>query len=799
MPANIRLFFLYIFLVCFLALLFPYHILAVFVSGNGGISTVHQDNVPQIDHNGRVKYSYDETSFFPLALYWTDIGPVYGGSLPNLNTGSILNTTPVKLGTHNNIDYFKGTIDEVVVWNRALTANEIMSVKNGTPVVSGLVSGWDFENIAGGVVPDASGNGNTGQISGATVVGGKNGQGLSFNGTSDQVTISNQAPFNFEWNTPFSVSAWIKYPPGDQMGAFRHILAKIGPGPQYRGFLFRVDNTGTGLGRLGFGLVDDGSIQKYHWASGFKTALNDDQWHHVAATYNGNGLKSGITLYVDGVVEPYLADSTARGQAWKQFVAMYPTLDPNLYLRNSLPEVKAANFNTVFLQYGQPPNSYEMDFVNNYGLKIVPNLYHLPNAPTAVDGYVTQFKNHPALLMWHLFDEMAGVPKYGWDGWKSIYNTIKTIDPNRVVFANQDGLGCPFSDFSDILSTDFYPIGWNWNQSLMSVVDWMKDRVACRHPNSPIKKPVSQILQAFREGARWYYPTAAQLRNMAYGSIVGGVTSLWYFLQNSFYFAPDPVPYTQEGGSAGISPQVRPDLWNEATKINSEITMYKKVFLSKTSTENYNITFERTNCGSNDCQEVLNMWDLCTPISGSDSCTQQPMCHWANDKCLSNLDNLFSRYPLQTMLKETGEPGLRYLLAVNVDPHPLTGRFAFPWRNPTKVTSLFDNRNIPVENGGTFTDSFTPYGVALYKIEDPSYIPVSATPTPTPSPTPSCPLKSRGDLDCTNVINIFDYNILVYSFGTTGTPGWIVADINPDGKIDIFDYNILVYNFKATQ
>ena len=63
----------------------------------------------------------------------------------------------------------------------------------------------------------------------------------------------------------------------------------------------------------------------------------------------------------------------------------------------------------------------------------------------------------------------------------------------------------------------------------------------------------------------------------------------------------------------------------------------------------------------------------------------------------------------------------------------------------------------------------------------------------TPSPTPNCPKASLGDINCDNVINIFDYNILIGNFGKSGAG--IQGDLNGDGVVNIFDYNTLVSNF----
>lgn len=62
----------------------------------------------------------------------------------------------------------------------------------------------------------------------------------------------------------------------------------------------------------------------------------------------------------------------------------------------------------------------------------------------------------------------------------------------------------------------------------------------------------------------------------------------------------------------------------------------------------------------------------------------------------------------------------------------------------------------------------------------------------TPSPSPS---TKAGDLNGDNVVNIFDYNIVLSNFGKKGTAGFILSDLIKDGVIDLFDYNALLNYF----
>jgi type II secretory pathway pseudopilin PulG len=71
---------------------------------------------------------------------------------------------------HDNSLHYSGAIDEVSVWNTALTQAEIQSYMTTPPTGSetGLVGYWDFIEGSGNTVNDLSGNGNHGAITGAT-------------------------------------------------------------------------------------------------------------------------------------------------------------------------------------------------------------------------------------------------------------------------------------------------------------------------------------------------------------------------------------------------------------------------------------------------------------------------------------------------------------------------------------------------------------------------------------------------------------------------------------------------------
>ena len=122
---------------------------------------------------------------------------------------------------------FNGSIDDVRVYSRALSAGEITQLYNlgaatkisatskGLPGVglnNGLVGHWTFDgpkmlsNVA-----DSSISGNTGYLvhsgSGTTTTAGKLGQALSFDGVDDYVIVNNNAAFNSQ--SAMTWSFWI--------------------------------------------------------------------------------------------------------------------------------------------------------------------------------------------------------------------------------------------------------------------------------------------------------------------------------------------------------------------------------------------------------------------------------------------------------------------------------------------------------------------------------------------------------------------------------------------------------------
>jgi hypothetical protein len=131
----------------------------------------------------------------------------------------------------SNSVFYNGIIDDIAIYNRALTEQEIQSLYTGTtppPCVSlpsnlqqGLVGYWPFCGNAN----DESGNSNDGSVNGATLTEDRFGNAdaaFSFDGVDDHVIIENNA--QLQGITDIAISGWINI---NQLPDSNSVLAGI--------------------------------------------------------------------------------------------------------------------------------------------------------------------------------------------------------------------------------------------------------------------------------------------------------------------------------------------------------------------------------------------------------------------------------------------------------------------------------------------------------------------------------------------------------------------------------------------
>ncbi len=196
--------------------------------------------------------------------------------------------------------YFKGLIDDVRVYTRALSASEIKQVYNegvggkvnvdnaSGSLLSGLVGYWPFNGAdVTDKIYDRSGNNNNGYVGGGAATSsmktiGKVGQALSFNGANGYIATGYTIPAQSS-ATSFTWSSWAKLNPGNT--CCRVLLG------------FRTGATWVKLTPASFEY--SGGIITY--------AIPTGSWVHLAVVKDG----SSFTYYANGAVVGTASNSSS--------------------------------------------------------------------------------------------------------------------------------------------------------------------------------------------------------------------------------------------------------------------------------------------------------------------------------------------------------------------------------------------------------------------------------------------------------------------------------------------------------
>ncbi|MEK7090561.1 MAG: LamG-like jellyroll fold domain-containing protein, partial [Patescibacteria group bacterium] len=212
------------------------------------------------------------------------------------------------LGVHG--EDFPGLIDDVRVYNRALSADEIKRLYNlgGTFTVNksqstgtlkdGLVGHWTFDEkdmpndqTAG----DASGQGNNGTLTNDPVRAiGRIGQALNFDGNNDYVNLGTRIGPD---NLPVTISGWINTTNVSASEGIFSTDKTQASAHNHTGIWFNISQFTAGVIDVSFGADTNCGPSGRRTKTG-TTVLSANQWYHVAAVVGG---ATDMSLYINGV------------------------------------------------------------------------------------------------------------------------------------------------------------------------------------------------------------------------------------------------------------------------------------------------------------------------------------------------------------------------------------------------------------------------------------------------------------------------------------------------------------------
>lgn len=360
--------------------------------------------------------------------------------------------------------YFIGALDEMKIFNKALSNEEIANLAPGAL----QVAYWSFDEASGNVAKDSWGQ-NDGQVNGATWISdGKENGAIEFDG-DDFVNIGKS-----DILTPWTVATWIKY---DNNSTNDAVILGSDTGALK---VEQWDNTA----RVGFTLY---GIQDYM----FNYSMPSAEWVHIAFV----GTQSSVKLYINGQYEeslnvPVNCPLSMIGKGKNDTAYLIGQLDEmkiyNIELTGELiaelagvpyvpPTPKLSNASKVLIDKGiqiqawattddtnryvlspedwdeinfSAPTYFEAPLYNSdfhserpdslWSIAQAPYSGHLSSGPTNNDHFLTdEQRANIDNLVTMCFGDEEGYSNAHVDKLKRWYNLSKTLYPNVLVHNNQ--------------------------------------------------------------------------------------------------------------------------------------------------------------------------------------------------------------------------------------------------------------------------------------------------------------------------------------------------------------------------
>ncbi len=198
---------------------------------------------------------------------------VANGQWPTIN-----NADPLRIGDSNGAYRFNRSIDEVALFNRALSSDEIQSY------------------YSRGLAKDKSVNALDGKMNGPFSAAGKYKEAFVFDGSNDYVAIPDNNALDFPNGSNITIAAWVK---PDTLSGYQGIVAKGATTGLYNSnYQFKLTDGGGNPNRISF-YFNEFPGGNWHGLQSATNVLSVGTWQHVAVTYTF-GDDSSIKFYHNG-------------------------------------------------------------------------------------------------------------------------------------------------------------------------------------------------------------------------------------------------------------------------------------------------------------------------------------------------------------------------------------------------------------------------------------------------------------------------------------------------------------------
>lgn len=220
--------------------------------------------------------------------------------------------------------YFTGIMDELYVYNRALSVEEIKEHYEAF----GLKLEMHFSEGEGTTAFDSSGNENDGTINGAHWTEGFFVHALKFDGVDDFLEVNDDVTLHLNSGESMTFEFWIKTNNSGEESVLFHKYESINPNPNY---LLTITDNGIFKGQIrdSYGLYSNLTSN---------STINDGKWHYIIFVIDR--VVDKLKVYIDGNFDNMTDDLTTGSSTNNGDLLIGKTASDDRYFNGSIDEIR---------------------------------------------------------------------------------------------------------------------------------------------------------------------------------------------------------------------------------------------------------------------------------------------------------------------------------------------------------------------------------------------------------------------------------------------------------------------------